>query len=71
MFEDGKCPMLQSDVIDVYGLSDHFIRRFCSYGCSPECGKFLKERLDKRGMKPLYGQDSSDRHNESQKKETV
>ena len=49
MFEDGKCPMLQSDAIRVYGLSDNFIRRFCSYGCSVQCGKFLKEHLDKKG----------------------
>ena len=53
MFEDGKCPMLQSDAIRVYGLSDNFIRRFCSYGCSVQCGKFLKEHLDKKGMKPI------------------
>lgn len=71
MFEDGKCPMLQSDVINVYGLSDHFIRGFCSDGCSSECGKFLKEQLNKRGMKPLCGQDGPGRHNGSRKKETV
>ena len=71
MFEDGKCPMLQSNVIDVYGLSDYFIRRFCSYGCSVKCGKFLKERLDKRGMKPLCGQYGPGQHNDGRKKETV
>lgn len=51
MFEDGKCPMLNSNVICEYGLSDQFVRRFCSYGCSVECGKFLKELLEKKGMK--------------------
>lgn len=53
MFEDGKCPMLNSNVICEYGLSDQFVRRFCSYGCSVECGKFLKELLEKKGMKPI------------------
>ena len=71
MFEDGKCPMLQSNVIDLYGLSDNFIRRFCSYGCSVECGKFLKERLDKKGMKPLYEQDGSGQQSDDGKKEAV
>lgn len=53
MFEDGKCPMLESKVICEYGLSDKFVRRFCSYGCSVECGSILKELLDKKGMKPI------------------
>lgn len=49
MFEDGKCPMLKTDVIRKYGLSDDFVKRFCGKGCSVECGKFLKELLEKKG----------------------
>lgn len=52
MFEDGKCPMLKSDAIQKYSLSDEFVRRFCDKGCSVECGKFLKELLEKKGIKP-------------------
>lgn len=50
MFEDGKCPMLTSDVIQKYGLSDNFIRRFCSAGCSVKCGELLKEYLTRKGI---------------------
>ena len=50
MFEDGKCPMLKTDVIQVYGLSDVFVKRFCDQGCSVECGKILKELLGKKGV---------------------
>ena len=52
MFEDGKCPVLQSDVIQKYGLSDDFVRKFCDKGCSVKCGEFLKEALEKEGIKP-------------------
>ena len=50
MFEDGKCPMLKSDVIEKDNLSDDFVRRFCSAGCSVKCGEFLKERLIRAGI---------------------
>lgn len=53
MFEDGKCPMLKTDVIQKYGLSDDFVKRFCEKGCSVECGKFLKEQLEKKGIRPV------------------
>lgn len=59
MFEDGECPMLLSDVIHEYSLSDSFVRKFCSYGCSMECGRFLEEHLEKKGMKPLHQQGSA------------
>ncbi len=53
MFEDNKCPMLESDVVRIYGLSEKFVEKFCNGGCSVECGRFLKELLDKKGMKPV------------------
>ena len=59
MFEDGKCPMPLSDVIHEYGLSNIFVRTFCSYGCSAKCGQFFKERLEEKGMKPLHHQESA------------
>ena len=49
MFEDGRCPMLLTNVIQEYGLSDRFVERFCDQGCSVECGRLLKELLEKRG----------------------
>lgn len=52
MFEDSKCPMLMSDVIQKYGLSDNFVREFCDKGCSVICGQLLKEALEKKGIKP-------------------
>ena len=51
VFEDGKCPM-RSDVIQKYGLSVNFVRRFCDKGCSVICGQLLKEALEKKGIKP-------------------
>lgn len=59
MFEDGKCPMLLSDVIQEYGLSDSFIQKFCSYGCSIKCGQILKECLEKKRMRPCRPQISA------------
>lgn len=50
MFEDGKCPMLKSDVIQRYELSNDFVKKFCDAGCSVECGKFLREVLEKKGI---------------------
>lgn len=52
MFEDGKCPMLTSDVISMYDLSEDFVEQFCKAGCSVECGKFLQDTLKKKGIKP-------------------
>lgn len=51
MFEDGKCPMLMSDVIRKYNLDEDFVQRFCNKGCSVKCGKLLKELLEKKGVK--------------------
>lgn len=51
MFEDGKCPMLMSDAISKYGLTDEFVRRFCEKGCSVICGRLLKEELERKGVK--------------------
>lgn len=48
MFEDGKCPMLFTDAIERYKLSDEFVERFCNKGCSVECGKFLERELKKQ-----------------------
>jgi len=45
--------MLFSNVIQMYNLSDDFVKRFCNAGCSVECGRFLKERLKRKGMKPV------------------
>lgn len=50
MFETGKCPMLQSDAIDKYHLSDQFVKNFCDKGCCPDCGKFLQEKLERKGL---------------------
>lgn len=47
VFEDGKCPMLFTDAIERYKLSDEFVERFCNKGCSVECGKFLERELKK------------------------
>lgn len=52
MFEYGKCPMLDSDTIQKYGLSDNFVRKFCDKGCSVICGQLLKKVLEKKGIKP-------------------
>ncbi len=51
MFEDGKCPMLLSDAISKFNLTDEFVKKFCNEGCSVECGKLLKELLEKKGVK--------------------
>ena len=56
MFETGKCPMLQSDVIGKYHLSDQFIKNFCDKGCCPDCGKFLREELERKGLIQIEGQ---------------
>lgn len=45
--------MLKTDVIQKYGLSNDFVKRFCEKGCSVECGKFLKEQLEKKGIRPV------------------
>lgn len=50
MFEDGKCPMLKTDAIQRYRLSNDFVKKFCDLGCSPQCGEFLKEELQKKGI---------------------
>lgn len=49
MFDYGKCPILETDVVQKYGLSNDFVEKFCENGCSVECGKFLKEQLEKTG----------------------
>lgn len=54
-FCDGRCPM-RADIITKYNLTDEFIERFCNEGCSVECGKFLKEKLDKMGLLQIEGQ---------------
>ena len=51
VFEDGKCPMLETNVIQEYGLSDSFVKRFCDKGCSVVCGKILEELLEKKGIR--------------------
>lgn len=51
VFEEGKCPMLTSNVIEKYNLSNDFVKRFCDKGCSPICGKLLSEKLKKMGAK--------------------
>lgn len=53
MFEDGKCPMLFTDAIERYKLSDEFVDRFCNKGCSVECGKFLERELKNKTTKEL------------------
>lgn len=50
MFEDGRCPMLLSNAIEKYKLSDAFVKKFCDLGCSPKCGEILKEELEKKGI---------------------
>lgn len=47
MFEDGVCPILKSDAVKKYNLTDDFINKFCSKGCSVQCGKLLKEEIEK------------------------
>ena len=49
MFEDRRCPMSEA-LVKKYNLSEEFIKKFCSYGCSVECGKFLKELLIRKGI---------------------
>lgn len=48
IFKDGICPMLFTDAIERYKLSEEFIMRFCNKGCSVECGRFLREELERR-----------------------
>lgn len=55
MFEDNKCPMTY-EVISKYNLSEKFIKSFCDKGCSVECGRFLKEELDRKGLLQVEGQ---------------
>lgn len=47
MFEDGVCPILKSDAVKKYNLSEDFVKKFCNKGCSVQCGKFLKEEIEK------------------------
>ena len=49
MFEDGKCPVLFSDAVERFQLTDEFVQKFCEKGCSVECGKLLEKELGKRG----------------------
>lgn len=48
IFKDGLCPMLFTDAIERYKLSEEFIMRFCNKGCSVECGRFLREELERQ-----------------------
>lgn len=48
VFKDGKCPMLFTDAIKRYKLSDKFIERFCNKGCSVKCGKLLEREVQKQ-----------------------
>ena len=47
MFEDGKCPMFDKEVLNLYShiINDQFVKRFCSLGCSVKCGEILKQEL--------------------------
>ena len=56
MFRNGVCPMRETDVIRKYNLSEKFVEKFCNEGCSVECGRFLKEQLDKMGILQIEGQ---------------
>lgn len=56
MFEKGICPILNSDVVEKYNLTNDFIKRFCNKGCSVECGEFLKKELEKQGLLEIEGQ---------------
>ncbi|WP_216697326.1 hypothetical protein [Anaerostipes faecalis] len=56
MFEDNICPMLKSDAVKKYNLTDDFIKKFCNKGCSVKCGEFLEEELDKIGLLQVEGQ---------------
>lgn len=47
-FEDYVCPILFTDAIERFGLTDKEIQSFCNKGCSPICGRELKEYLEKR-----------------------
>lgn len=47
MFEDGVCPILKSDAVKKYNLSEDFVKKFCNKGCSVKCGEFLKEEIEK------------------------
>ena len=56
MFKDGVCPFLFTDAAKKYNLSDKFIESFCNKGCSPICGRELKEYLNKKGLLQIEGQ---------------
>lgn len=47
-FEDYVCPILFTDAVERFGLTDKEIQSFCNKGCSPICGRELKEYLEKR-----------------------
>lgn len=46
-FEDYVCPILFTDAVERFQLSDKEIQHFCNKGCSPICGSELKEYLEK------------------------
>lgn len=52
MFEDGKCPMFDKGVLNLYShiINDRFMKRFCSLGCSVKCGEILKQELVKKDL---------------------
>ena len=56
MFEDGKCPMFDKEVLNLYShiINDRFMKILCSLGCSVKCGEILKQELDKNGQKERY-----------------
>lgn len=47
-FEDYVCPILFTDAVERFELTDKEIQSFCCKGCSPICGRELKEYLEKR-----------------------
>lgn len=45
-YEKSKCPMTVT-LCEKYNITDAEQEKFCNKGCSIECGKFLKEHLEK------------------------
>lgn len=52
MFEDGKCPMFDKEVLNLYShiINDRFMKILCSLGCSVKCGEILKQELVKKDL---------------------
>lgn len=45
-----NCPMTLENIAK-YNIKDSFVKKFCSYGCSPICDELLIQHMERRGYR--------------------